>query len=134
MNTAVQIVLIIQLLFFLYFVFLNGTYIVLSLLSTSKLWRAMQEREVEDRPRPYNGLEPPISLIVPAHNEGETISSNLNSLLHLEYPDYEIIVVNDGSTDKTMAQLQQDFALVPFPESNPNSLQSKPIRAVYHST
>jgi 1,2-diacylglycerol 3-beta-glucosyltransferase len=44
---------------------------------------------------------PPMALIVPAHNEEDVITSTLESLLHLEYDRFCIIVVNDGSSDET---------------------------------
>jgi poly-beta-1,6 N-acetyl-D-glucosamine synthase len=51
-----------------------------------------------------NGVEfPPVSLIVPAYNEGKVIGSALESLLELDYPHYEVIVIDDGSTDDTLA-------------------------------
>ncbi len=51
-----------------------------------------------------NGVEyPPVSLIVPAYNEGKVIEGALGSLLKLDYPRYEIIVVDDGSSDDTLA-------------------------------
>jgi biofilm PGA synthesis N-glycosyltransferase PgaC len=51
-----------------------------------------------------NGVEyPPVSLIVPAYNEGKVIESALESLLTLDYPHYEVIVIDDGSTDDTLA-------------------------------
>ncbi len=46
---------------------------------------------------------PPVSLIVPAYNEGKVIEGALGSLLKLDYPHYEIIVIDDGSTDDTLA-------------------------------
>jgi len=45
---------------------------------------------------------PLISLIVPAYNEEKTIKNTLQSLIELDYPKYEIIVIDDGSTDKTL--------------------------------
>lgn len=42
-------------------------------------------------------ITPPISLLVPAHNEEKSIVASLSSLLELDYPDLEVIVVNDGS-------------------------------------
>ena len=44
---------------------------------------------------------PPVTIIVPAYNEGLMISDSIRSLLELDYPNYEIIVVDDGSEDDT---------------------------------
>ena len=43
----------------------------------------------------------PISLIIPAYNEEDNIVQNVKSLMKLNYPEFELIVVNDGSKDKT---------------------------------
>lgn len=50
---------------------------------------------------------PLASIIVPAFNVAKTLPSTLNALLAQTFTDYEIIVVNDGSTDTTAAQLQE---------------------------
>jgi biofilm PGA synthesis N-glycosyltransferase PgaC len=47
---------------------------------------------------------PPISIIVPAYNEGVLMERALGSLMELEYPEYEVVVVDDGSTDDTLAR------------------------------
>lgn len=47
------------------------------------------------------GYYPFISIIVPVFNEGKILRNSIESLLDLEYPNYEIIIVNDGSTDDT---------------------------------
>lgn len=47
---------------------------------------------------------PPVTIIVPAYNEGAVIQASIRSLLRLEYQAYEILVVDDGSTDDTLAQ------------------------------
>lgn len=52
--------------------------------------------------RPAREL-PPISVIVPAYNEGEVLDDALRSLNLLDYPRYEVIVVDDGSSDDTLA-------------------------------
>ena len=50
---------------------------------------------------------PPISIIVPAFNEEITLKSCLQSLVELDYPEYEIIVIDDGSTDKTLEEARR---------------------------
>lgn len=45
--------------------------------------------------------KPKVSIVVPAHNEGEVIEDAIESLLDIDYPNKEIIVIDDGSTDDT---------------------------------
>jgi cellulose synthase/poly-beta-1,6-N-acetylglucosamine synthase-like glycosyltransferase len=54
---------------------------------------------------------PPISLLVPAHNEELCIVDSVHSLLRLDYPELEVIVINDGSSDGTLRALKQAFQL-----------------------
>lgn len=49
-----------------------------------------------------------ISIVVPVYNEGKILSKSIQSLLNLDYKNYEIIIVNDGSTDDT-AEISKDF-------------------------
>src|ERR1044071_2070396 len=55
----------------------------------------------------------PVSVVAPAYNEEVCITASIQSLLALDYPQYEVIVVNDGSTDSTMKRLTQAFDLEP---------------------
>jgi poly-beta-1,6 N-acetyl-D-glucosamine synthase len=48
-----------------------------------------------------NGYSPFVSIIVPVYNEGKVVKESIKSLLKLDYSNYEIIIVNDGSTDNT---------------------------------
>ena len=57
---------------------------------------------------------PSITLIAPAYNEARTIVENVKSLLALQYPYYELIIVNDGSTDTTLELLIKKYDLEPF--------------------
>ncbi|WKY46184.1 glycosyltransferase [Eubacteriaceae bacterium ES2] len=74
---------------------------------------------------------PSISIVAPAYNEEKTIIESANSLLNLKYPDYELIIVNDGSNDQTLATLIRYFDLrrVDFPFEK--RLATKSIRGVY---
>ena len=51
--------------------------------------------------KPTNGYKPFVSIIVPVFNEAPVLQKSISSILNLEYKDYEIIIVNDGSTDDT---------------------------------
>src|SRR5437868_3285453 len=55
----------------------------------------------------YPDVYPFVSIIVPAFNESEVIQSSLSSLLELRYPYYEIIAVDDGSTDGTFERMRE---------------------------
>ena len=119
--------------FFAYFVAMNGAYLALSVVSFFTLRRCLQRRVLEDLPQGPTDLDVPISLIVPAYNEAATIVSSVRSLLQLEYQEFEIVVVNDGSTDATLDTLVREFRLVRVPEAFRVRLPTEPVRAVFHS-
>ena len=54
---------------------------------------------------------PPVSILVPAHNEAQSIVENVKALLALNYPSFEVIVINDGSSDDTLDHLSKSFSL-----------------------
>jgi cellulose synthase/poly-beta-1,6-N-acetylglucosamine synthase-like glycosyltransferase len=56
-------------------------------------------------------LAPPITILTPAHNEEKSICVALRNLLDLDYPELEVIVINDGSTDRTFQSIQENFGL-----------------------
>ncbi len=75
----------------------------------------------------------PISLIIPAYNEQENIVQNIRSLMKINYPCYEIIVVNDGSTDRTGELVIEAFDMHPIETSIRYQIQTQTIRGVYFS-
>lgn len=75
----------------------------------------------------------PISLLVPAYNESATIIDSVKNLLSLDFPEYEVIVVNDGSKDDTLELLKAEFELVPFVQPYRRSLDTKPVKCIYRS-
>ena len=117
-----------------YFVALNVGYLVLNFLSLASLHRSRQEKVLEELPQVFTGLDPAISVLVPAYNEQAGISASIRSMLQLAYSDFEIVVINDGSKDKTLEVLTRAFALEPFPEAYHQRLETQPIRAIYRST
>lgn len=79
-------------------------------------------------------LAPGISIVAPAFNESLTIIMNVRSLLTIDYPRFEVIIVNDGSTDETLQLLIDEFAMVKVDYAYDVKLKTKPIRGVYKST
>lgn len=76
----------------------------------------------------------PISIIVPAYNEEATIRDSVMALLNLHYPDYQIIVVNDGSSDKTTEKMIRSFNMKPVNRvRDMGQITHKPIRQIYGS-
>jgi cellulose synthase/poly-beta-1,6-N-acetylglucosamine synthase-like glycosyltransferase/peptidoglycan/xylan/chitin deacetylase (PgdA/CDA1 family) len=53
------------------------------------------------RSRPAAGFQPSVAVIVPAYNEAVGIERAVRSLAQIDYPDLEVVVVDDGSTDGT---------------------------------
>ena len=75
----------------------------------------------------------PVSVLVPAYDEGPVIAESVESLLEMDYPELEVIVVNDGSKDETLARLKERFELEPREQFYRRILPTEKIRAVYRS-
>lgn len=121
-------------------IFIYGTFLLLSygMLAIFSLIAvkayARKDKFDEDELLLRSALAPGISVIAPAYNEGLTIIYNVRSLLTLKYPKYEIIVVNDGSTDNSMDQLISEFDLVQVEFAYHIKIQTKPVRKIYKSS
>ena len=119
--------------FLLYFILLNGGYVILNIFSLFSIFRYMQSHEFQSIPQTYSEYLPPISILVPAHNEEATITATVRSLLQLDYSEYEIVVINDGSQDGTLESLIEEFDMAVFPEAYRVRLKSSHVRSVYLS-
>lgn len=75
----------------------------------------------------------PISILIPAFNEQENIVQNIKSLMKINYPEFEIVIVNDGSTDHTHDLILEAFDLYPIEYSIKMSIPTKDIRGVYYN-
>ncbi len=76
---------------------------------------------------------PPISILVPAHNEAATITENVRALLAMDYPALQIIVINDGSSDGTLRVLSESFGLRETGILYVPQVKSARVRALYTS-
>jgi cellulose synthase/poly-beta-1,6-N-acetylglucosamine synthase-like glycosyltransferase len=75
----------------------------------------------------------PVSILVPAYDEEAGIVPSLRSLLALHYPEFEVVVTNDGSTDGTMERLIDAFALVEVPQIYRQRVETAPVNRVFRS-
>ena len=76
-------------------------------------------------------LLPSVSIIAPAYNEAGNIIESVNSLLNQQYPDFELIVVNDGSKDETLNSLITHFNLEKRDRIIRRRLNTRPLRGIY---
>ena len=127
------VVLVVEVLLFIYFLIANGFYVFTAVLALLNLPLFMRLHRADPLRRSYSSLDTPVSMIVPAHNEEAVIVKTVQSLLAMEYPTFEILVVNDGSTDGTLEALGKAFNLEPYPEAYRVSLPSEEVREVYRS-
>jgi cellulose synthase/poly-beta-1,6-N-acetylglucosamine synthase-like glycosyltransferase len=78
-------------------------------------------------------MVPPITLLAPAHNEEASIRVAARNLLGLDYPQLEVIIINDGSEDRTLEELREEFRLRPVRAVYVPEAQSAPVRGLYRS-
>jgi cellulose synthase/poly-beta-1,6-N-acetylglucosamine synthase-like glycosyltransferase len=83
--------------------------------------------------RRYGDEAPAIAVLAPAFNEELSIVQSVKSLLALHYPDFEVIVINDGSKDETLARLIEGFDLEPVERFHEAAVDHRPIRGLYAS-
>ena len=120
--------------FFLYYLLSNLSYLALlivALLSSRAHHQHLASLRLERIKA--SPLTPPITLVAPAHNEEASIVPSVQSLLRVDYPELEVVVVNDGSEDRTLARLQKEFDLQPARILYISDLVTAPIRALYRS-
>lgn len=115
-----------------YSALINIIYLVLLFLSRINVSRQAKLWSYKGIPMLFKKrMLPGVSIIAPAYNEEKIIIESVNSLLNLKYPDYELIVVNDGSADDTLNTLIQYFNLQRVDYVFEKKLNTEPIRGIY---
>lgn len=117
-----------------YFLLLNGFYLLLYAVSFVKISDYARREIYSGIPELFtSNYAPPVSIIVPAYNEEATIVASVRSFLALQYPLFEIVVVNDGSKDGTVEVLREEFDLSESDQPVRIQLKTQPMRTVYAS-
>ena len=75
-----------------------------------------------------------VSVIAPAYNEVATIVYNVKSLLSQDYPKFEVIIINDGSTDDTLQKLVDEFSLIKVDFFYQEKIKTQPVKSHYKSS
>jgi len=117
-----------------YFLLVNGWYVVLLASAGLEMRRHVLLSRGQARWKMLGSrVVPGISMLAPAYNEAATIGESVRALLALYYPNLEVVVVNDGSKDETMAVLIDQFDLAPIHPIYPRRVSSAEVVALYRS-
>jgi cellulose synthase/poly-beta-1,6-N-acetylglucosamine synthase-like glycosyltransferase len=117
-----------------YFVCWNVSQLLMSPIASLYLWRHRHRYGPRALALAHRLVNPPfVSIVMPAYNEELTIVESVRAILALEYEAREVVVVNDGSTDRTLDRLIETFRLVPAPVAYVQPIATKPVRAIYRS-
>lgn len=113
---------------------LFGSYLILGIASAVALRKYLRKNSYIN----YNSLvlsplSPKISIIAPAYNESKTIIDNIRTLLSLYYNNFEVIIVNDGSSDNTFDLIKESYDLVRVNYYFDYRIPCERIRGVYRS-
>jgi cellulose synthase/poly-beta-1,6-N-acetylglucosamine synthase-like glycosyltransferase len=115
-----------------YLLLLYALYFTLMTIGLVETRRRRRERSVDDLDAlTESRFAPAVSIIVPAYNESGGLPDAVRSLLAIEYPEFEVIVVNDGSTDDTLERLVAELELVPVEAASRDIVRSEPVDRYY---
>lgn len=118
--------------FFVLYLVGYATFLLLSVtVGGSELWDAKRRGRLRNEMKRDYYI--PVSVIVPAHNEGVTIEATIRSLLLLKYKLYEIVVVDDGSTDDTSDVMVNAFSMQQISRPIQRVLNTQPVEAVFET-
>ena len=119
---------------FAYFILLNVIYVIVLLLSIKGIYYYLKRSKYDGY---YDLLSssflPEMSILVPCYNEEKTIVDNVRSLLNLEYNGTEIVIINDGSTDQSLANLKEAFDLKEVDRVYKKQVETKEVYDIYLS-
>ena len=117
-----------------YLVIVYGSYLALMGVGFRENRKRIRELAADD-PAELGGsrFSPGISVVVAAYNEASALPAAVRSLLTLDYPQFEVVVVNDGSTDDTLERLVAELDLVPVEASSRSVVETEEVRGYYRA-
>lgn len=125
---------VINIIVFAYFVVVNTTYLLLFSAAFVSARGYVRRRRAVDLGEVFRSpLTPMISVVIPAYNEETSIVEVVRAALLLRYPRFEVVVVNDGSSDRTLPLLVDSYDLKVVTKAVECSVECSEIMAVYVS-
>ena len=129
------IIYIYQYIIFFYAFSLVVIYASLAVLAFYKLTQLIAKRSTDtQRLFEESPFIPGISIIAPAFNEEKTIINNVVSMMTVNYPTFEVVIVNDGSKDNTLQLLIDHFEMVETTYAYVEKIKTKPFKRIFKST
>jgi cellulose synthase/poly-beta-1,6-N-acetylglucosamine synthase-like glycosyltransferase len=119
----------------IYYFYANSIYLFLLILAFRDLRKSRLQsyQLIKELKNTAPAYAPAISILAPAYNEGKTIIASIKSFLLLNYPNFEVVVINDGSKDDTLEKLIEHFKLYPDDMFQDERVGHAPIRTTYKS-
>ncbi len=135
-KTVHTLILIFHYLFLVYTVAVITSYVVLSIISAKETVEYKKKNSFVNYSEILSSsISPSISIIAPAYNESLNIIENVRSLLSSHYVNYNVIIVNDGSTDNSLEKLIEAYDLVKIDYLINEQIITKPLReGIFKST
>ncbi len=130
------VVFVYQYLIFFYSFLMTVIYICLAvfgyinIVRNKRKYTAKEEEDLKSLPE----IVPGISVVAPAYNEEVIVIDNVRSLLNLDYPNFEVVIVNDGSKDKTLELLIEEFDLIEIPFPYIQKVICQPVKRILRSS
>lgn len=119
---------------FYYALIVMSFYVILAFLSAVEMKNYLRKNSYVDyRAILVSPNSPSVSILAPAFNEEATIIDNVKSLLSLHYGNFEVIIINDGSTDRSLALLSDYYQLEPVDFAVNEQLKTRQLLGVYKS-
>jgi cellulose synthase/poly-beta-1,6-N-acetylglucosamine synthase-like glycosyltransferase len=119
-----------------YFLLINTSFLILTFLAGAEFVSHIRRSAFRGYDELFSSaLTPPVSILMPANNESAGIVEAVRAMTALRYPEYEVIVIDDGSTDDTLAVLTAAFDLVAVPKVVPADVPTRgAVESVHLST
>jgi len=118
----------------IYIIFVNLVYTLLFLFSIRGIYiHRKKNRYWSYEDMIASSYTPPLSILVPCFNEAETIVDNIKALLSLEYGEFQLVIINDGSKDETLKVLMEEFDLHRVDMPYKKEISTKKVNRIYLS-